>query len=134
NNSGGSWVNSSTNQSGPHNLWQVNGSNNPCPSGYHVPTHAEQKALHDAILGYDAGTSATDSNKMWNEQVLRLPVSGFRGANNGIFSLQSNYGWLWSSEQYDRNHTWSLWLGSGGSGAGSNNGHAVGFGVRCLKD
>ncbi|MCU7567249.1 fibrobacter succinogenes major paralogous domain-containing protein, partial [Riemerella anatipestifer] len=121
-----SWVNSSLNTSGPHNLWQVNGSNNPCPSGYHVPTHAEQKALHNAILGYDAGTSSTGSNKMWNEQVLRLPASSFRNIN-ATLSLQSSNGWLWSSEQYDSNYTWHLWFNSGDSNAGSYNPSANGF-------
>ncbi|MRN15512.1 hypothetical protein D1000_01405 [Riemerella anatipestifer] len=134
NNSVGSWVNSSTNQSGPHNLWQVNGSNNPCPSGYHVPTHAEQKALHNAILGYNAGTSSIGSNKMWNEQVLRLPASGNREASNAMFSNRSSGGWLWSSEQYDSNYTWSLWFNNGRSYAGNHNNRAYGISVRCLKD
>ncbi|MDR7776289.1 FISUMP domain-containing protein, partial [Riemerella anatipestifer] len=131
NNSVGSWVNSSTNQSGPHNLWQVNGSNNPCPSGYHVPTHAEQKALHNAILGYNAGTSSIGSNKMWNEQVLRLPASGNREASNTVFSNRSSSGFLWSSEQYDSNYTWSLWFNSGSSFAGNYNNRASGISVRC---
>ncbi|MCO7332923.1 hypothetical protein NHN08_10500 [Riemerella anatipestifer] len=134
NNSVGSWVNSSTNQSGPHNLWQVNGSNNPCPSGYHVPTHAEQKALHNAILGYNAGTSSIGSNKMWNEQVLRLPASGNREASNTVFSNRSSSGFLWSSEQYDSNYTWSLWFNSGSSFAGNYNNRASGISVRCIKD
>ncbi|AFR36067.1 FISUMP domain-containing protein [Riemerella anatipestifer] len=134
NNSVGSWVNSSTNQSGPHNLWQVNGSNNPCPSGYHVPTHAEQKALHNAILGYNAGTSSIGSNKMWNEQVLRLPASGNREASNTVFSNRSSSGFLWSSEQYDSNYTWSLWFNNGRSYAGNHNNRASGISVRCLKD
>ncbi|MFX1668759.1 hypothetical protein JZ968_11475, partial [Riemerella anatipestifer] len=116
------------------NLWQVNGSNNPCPSGYHVPTHAEQKALHDAILGYDAGTSSTGSNKMWNEQVLRLPASGDRSARNAALNYQGSHGWLWSSEQDNRNYTWSLWFNSGNSSAGYDSNRALGFSVRCLKD
>ncbi|MFL1604986.1 FISUMP domain-containing protein, partial [Riemerella anatipestifer] len=121
-------------QSGPHNLWQVNGSNNPCPSGYHVPTHAEQKALHNAILGYNPGTSFTGSNKMWNEQVFRLPASGLREASNAVFSNRSSGGWLWSSEQYDSNYTWSLWFNNGSSSAGNYNNRASGISVRCLKD
>ncbi|MRN03655.1 hypothetical protein D1001_10315, partial [Riemerella anatipestifer] len=99
-----------------------------------VPTHAEQKALHNAILGYDAGTSSTGSNKMWNEQVLRLPVSGQHNADDATLSLQSNYVWLWSSEQYDSNYTWSLWFGSGGSFAGNYNNRASGISIRCIKD
>ncbi|MBT0572564.1 hypothetical protein J5312_03495 [Riemerella anatipestifer] len=133
NNSGISWVNSSTNQSGPHNLWQVNGSNNPCPSGYHVPTHAEQKALHNAILGYDIGNSYTNSNKMWNEQKLRLPASGSRYVNNATLYNQSGSGWLWSSEQNTSSSSWHLWFNSSSSIGGYDN-SASSFGVRCLKD
>ncbi|MDY3391361.1 hypothetical protein PG653_09070, partial [Riemerella anatipestifer] len=94
----------------------------------------EQKALHNAILGYDAGTSSTGSNKMWNEQVLRLPASGQHNADDATLSLQSNYVWLWSSEQYDSNYTWYLWFNSGSSYAGYRSFRAYGFSVRCIKD
>ncbi|MEJ8591123.1 hypothetical protein JSO54_07745 [Riemerella anatipestifer] len=134
NNSGASWVNSSTNQSGPHNLWQMNGSNNPCPVGYHVPTHAEQVALHNAITGQSLGNSYSSSSAMWNEQLLRLPASGQQNADDATLSLQSNYVWLWSSEQYDSNYTWYLWFNSGSSYAGYRSFRAYGFSVRCIKD
>ncbi|MDY3319241.1 FISUMP domain-containing protein [Riemerella anatipestifer] len=129
-----SWVNSSLNSSGPHNLWQSGQSNNPCPAGYHVPTHAEQMALRNAILGYDAGTSFTNSNKMWNEQVLHLPASGFRNAYDATLYLQSSGGYLWSSEQYSSYRSWGLWFSSGNSDAGINDYRAYGYGVRCIKD
>ncbi|MDY3321669.1 hypothetical protein PG316_08945, partial [Riemerella anatipestifer] len=83
-----------------------------------------------------AGTSSIGSNKMWNEQVLRLPASGNREASNTVFSNRSSGGWLWSSEQYDSNYnyTWSLWFNSGSSFAGNHNNRASGISVRCIKD
>ncbi|MRM83525.1 FISUMP domain-containing protein [Riemerella anatipestifer] len=130
-----SWVTNTLNNAATNkNLWQSGQSNNPCPVGYHVPTHAEQMALHNAILGYDAGTSFTNSNKMWNEQVLRLPASGYRSTGNAAISNRSSTGYLWSSEQYSSNNSWSQWLNSGGSGAGSGSYRADGFSVRCIKD
>ncbi|MDY3317540.1 FISUMP domain-containing protein [Riemerella anatipestifer] len=120
------WVNSSTNQSGPHNLWQTNGSNNPCPVGYHVPTHAEQVALLNAIGG--------GNSNMWNEQKLRLPASGIRDSNIGSLSLQSSYSHLWSSEQYSSHGSWDLLFFSSNSLADNYYNRAYGFSVRCIKD
>ncbi|MBO4234678.1 hypothetical protein FO675_10310 [Riemerella anatipestifer] len=127
-----SWVNSSTNQSS-HNLWQVNGSNNPCPVGYHVPTLAEWQALHNAIVGYNAGTSPTSSSAMRNETGLRLPASGRRYWGDGSFNNQSSYGNFWSSEA-NSSHSWSLWFYSSNSVAGYGYKRALGFSVRCIKD
>ncbi|USL95995.1 hypothetical protein D1J36_002480 [Riemerella anatipestifer] len=129
------WVNNTLNDASTNkNLWQSGQSNNPCPVGYHVPTHTEQMALHNAILGYDAGTSSTNSNKMWNETGLRLPVSGYRGTINAMLSNQSNIGNLWSSDQSNSSTSWDLWFYSGNSTVGYSYGRANGFSVRCLKD
>ncbi|MDY3528617.1 FISUMP domain-containing protein [Riemerella anatipestifer] len=123
-----SWVNGSLDSSGPHNLWQSSGAGktNPCPAGYHVPTHAEQEALLNAI--------GVGSSNMWNEQVLRLPASGNRYFSNGSFDGQGSNSWLWISEPDSNRSAWNLWFNSSNSGAGSNIYRAYGFSVRCLKD
>ncbi|MEE3726198.1 hypothetical protein V2H21_12675, partial [Riemerella anatipestifer] len=57
-----------------------------------------------------------------------------REASNTVFSNRSSSGFLWSSEQYDSNYTWSLWFNSGSSYAGYRSFRAYGFSVRCIKD
>ncbi|MCW0485446.1 FISUMP domain-containing protein [Riemerella anatipestifer] len=130
-----SWVISSVNQqTSSHQLWYPNGVNNPCPVGYHVPTFAEWQALHNAIVGYNAGTSYTNSSAMWNETNLRLPASGYRGWLDGSFFSQSSYGFFWSSEARSSSYSWDLWFISSNSLAGYNGSRVFGFSVRCIKD
>ncbi|MDY3319209.1 FISUMP domain-containing protein [Riemerella anatipestifer] len=129
-----SWVTPSVNQQTlSHQLWRASGSNNPCPVGYHVPTQAELQALHNAIVGYNAGTSWTSSTAMWNETELRLPASGVRW-DDGSFGYRGSNGGIWSSEALNNSNSWYLWFRSSNSSAGYNGIRALGFSVRCIKD
>ncbi|MRM84079.1 FISUMP domain-containing protein [Riemerella anatipestifer] len=130
-----SWVNNTLNSSSTNkNLWQTNGSNNPCPVGYHVPTHAEQVALHNAILGYNAVNNYTNSSAMWNESVLRLSASGSHNSDGGSFSDRGYRNYLWSSEQSNNNYSRFLWFYNGYSIVGDIYNRAYGFSIRCIKD
>jgi hypothetical protein len=67
------------------NLWQgVNGINNPCPSGFRLPTSAEWQSLVSAE-GITNGASAFASS-------LKLPYSGYRNRSNGSFAGQGSGG------------------------------------------
>ncbi|MDY3318441.1 FISUMP domain-containing protein [Riemerella anatipestifer] len=129
-----SWLNTTVNQqTANHQLWRANGTNNPCPLGYHVPTLAELQALHTAITGA-TGTNSSGNSNMWNETGLRLPASGGRIWVVGSFGDRSSHGRFWSSEASNSSHSWSLWFSSRNSGAGYNDYRAFGFSVRCIKD
>ncbi|MDY3316587.1 FISUMP domain-containing protein [Riemerella anatipestifer] len=132
------WVIASLhNASTQKDLWQSSGTGktNPCPSGYHVPTYDEQVALHNAILGYNAGNNQANSAAMWNERVLRLSASGSRTGYEGGFDGLSTNNRLWSSTQDNSGYTeWFLLFASSYSYMSSSYPRGAGVSVRCIKD
>jgi len=107
------------------NLWQgVSGTNNPCPTGYRLPTEAEWEAER-ASWGSNNSTGAFASP-------LKLPVAGGRGNSNGSLYYVGSYGYYWSST-VDGTYSRYLRFGSSDASMYSRN-RAYGRSVRCLKD
>jgi hypothetical protein len=110
----------------PDNLWQgVSGVNNPCPSGWRVPTYAE----------FDAERSSWGSNNATGafNSPLKLPVAGARlGGNPAALILAGSEGLYWSSSVTSTNSL-NLKINSSTASIDPNN-RAVGLSVRCIKD
>jgi hypothetical protein len=107
------------------NLWQgANGVNNPCPSGYRVPTETE---LDNERGSWSA--SSTGGSILSN---LKIPASGSRSSSNASLGSLGSSGLYWASNIIGSN---SRLLDISNSGAGLNfSSRAAGFSLRCIKE
>jgi hypothetical protein len=107
------------------NLWQgVNGVNNPCPSGYRLPTETEINAER---LSWSANTSVGAF-----ASPLKLPVAGYRGGGNGSLGNVGTEGIYWSSTVSGTGSRHLIFTSSDAYMVDSV--RANGLTVRCLKD
>ena len=112
--------------SNPDDLWKEDGTgvNNPCPSGYRVPTEAEW----DAERG-----SWTDNNRAGAfASLLKLPLAGIRAKDSGGLVYRGVNGDYWTSTISGSR---AYRLGFSESDADTNLfERSDGLSVRCLKD
>ena len=108
-----------------NDLWQgVSGTNNPCPSGWRVPTSTELDTER-------ASWSSQDYNGAYASP-LKLTAGGDRDSGTASLGSVGSGGYYWSSSI---SGTYASDLSFGGSSAAmGGDARADGFSVRCLKD
>jgi len=107
------------------NLWQgVNGTNNPCPAGFRIPTDTELDAERASWLTNDMAGAYTSP--------LKLTVAGYRLNSFGYLNDVGTSGYYWSST-VDGTNSRYLYFPSGLASM-STIYRAYGFSVRCIKD
>jgi hypothetical protein len=107
------------------NLWQgVAGVNNPCPTGYRIPTAAEWNAERLSWTSNNgAGAFASP---------LKLPEAGLRRDGTGNFMNVGDYGNYWSSTIFFLGSDALFFTNS--SASIQPNARSTGKSVRCIKN
>jgi hypothetical protein len=105
-------------------LWQgVNGINNPCPSGYRLPTESEWVAEYATWAAYSSGAFSS---------VLKLTIGGVRSCCGGGLEITGTGGMYWTST-VSGTQAKTLAIGSSTTTTGNSN-RADGRSVRCIMD
>ena len=109
-----------------YNLWQgVNGINNPCPTGFRLPTISEWETL---ISTERIINSATAYNS-----TLKLVAGGYRGFDNANINLLNTYGFYWASS-ISTPYPFSINFGKSSIDFDNKYPYANGESVRCVKN
>jgi hypothetical protein len=107
------------------NLWQgVNGTNNPCPSGYRIPTEAELDAERLSWSSNNAAGALASP--------LKLPMAALRFPGDGSINYVGVNTYYWSSAVSGGLSRYLFFSSSNATML--DNSRAFGASLRCLKD
>ncbi|MCT3788641.1 hypothetical protein HZQ67_14825 [Elizabethkingia anophelis] len=114
--------------------------NDPCPSGYRVPTQAQWQAVIDNNNVERVGSWANDGNYTTalyfrnpsNIRTLMLPAAGDRSSSGGALNFRGQGGYYWSSSEAT-SYAYYLYFYSSSVNV-INSYRSFGFSVRCVAE
>ena len=116
--------------------------NDPCPTGYRVPTRTEWVAVDNNNTVSRTGTFAVGTTEYGSAlhygpdastKSLTLPAAGYRSSTLGALNNRGSIGYYWSSTE-DGSSAYYLYFSSSNVSPASNRNRTVGFSVRCIAE
>jgi uncharacterized protein (TIGR02145 family) len=111
--------------------WET--TNNVCPTGWRVPTHAEQESLANTGSVWTTPNGVTGRLFGTAPNTIFLPAAGYRNINNGTLYNVGTFGDYWSSTANSPN-SYFLHFRNSGVYPSSDGNRATGYSVRCVAD
>jgi uncharacterized protein (TIGR02145 family) len=117
--------------------------NDPCPTGFRVPTRAQWLAVLNTSLNTRSYVGANWASSSTNYTTglrigsgtsgLFLPAVGFRVNSNGTLGNRGGAGYYWSSTE-DGSYAWGLSFSNGNADAYGGGYRTNGLSVRCVAE
>jgi len=108
--------------------------NDPCPTGWRVPTLEELQSLVDAGSEWTTENGVNGRVFGSEDKLLFLPAAGLRSNTSGAVSSVGTRGYYWSSTYGNTTGAYTLLFYGTGVDTGGNNARAYGFSVRCVTE
>ncbi|GHT32992.1 hypothetical protein FACS189434_06080 [Bacteroidia bacterium] len=119
----------------PSNTDTWDTANNVCPTGYRLPTRAEQESLLNAGSVWTTVNGVKGRVFGSGSKSLFLPAAGYRYGSNGTLSPAAGESgnFYWSSETLDADYAYCLYFHSNDANR-LNGSRALGFSARCVAE
>ncbi|WP_407478021.1 FISUMP domain-containing protein [Elizabethkingia anophelis] len=125
-----------------------NAANDPCPTGYRVPTNTEWLGVVNTARNFkeDYGTNWTASPTNFGSVlrihdtnaagaiILQLPATGGRNYTDGNLLNRGSFGYYWSSTEFGASNAYAMYFGLGSITVGNNFSRPSGAPVRCIAE
>lgn len=142
-----SWIGLSLSNPKPDGSWSdtSKAGNDPCPSGYRVPSSAEWQAVitnnpnveRTASSWLSSPTNYTSAlyiRNASNVRTLMLPAAGARGYEQGELQSRGQSGDYWSSSLVNAANAYFLYFNNTTINPRNTNYRTFGFSVRCIAE